>query len=141
MNSRKIDLSASAAPSAISYIEKLSNKYAQNWTKMSCSIKKKLKKKLKPNSLGKYLPMYIQTTTILSQQYRIIRTGFLFKCWTKNSVLLFNRSSKNVVWNNWSLKVPNRIFREGRGWFVPQSKFLLTWLECNTTLVFRKVHL
>ena len=41
---------------------------------MSCSIKKKLKKKLKPNSLGKYLPTYIQTTTILSQQYRIIRT-------------------------------------------------------------------
>ena len=41
---------------------------------MSCSIKKIFKKKLKPNSLGKYLPMYIQTTTILSQQYRIIRT-------------------------------------------------------------------
>ena len=35
MNSRKIDLSASgsAAPSAISYIEKLSNTYAQNFLK------------------------------------------------------------------------------------------------------------
>ena len=128
MNSRKIDLSASAAPSAISYIEKLSNM-------------PKVNKKVMFHSSGTYLCTYIQTTTILSQQYRIIRTGFLFKCWTKNSVLLFNRSSKNVVWNNWSLKVPNRIFREGRGWFVPQSKFLLTWLECNTTLVFRKVHL
>ena len=46
MNSRKIDLSASAAPSAISYIEKLSNM-------------PKVNKKVMFHSSGTYLLMYL----------------------------------------------------------------------------------
>ena len=53
MNSRKIDLSASAAPSAISYIEKLSNMPKVN-KKVMFNLQS-FKKKLKPNFPGKYL--------------------------------------------------------------------------------------